>query len=78
MSNSALIASKTFENRISNFHGVPVMFDHDLAVLYQVETRALNHAVKRNKDRFPQKFCFQLTEQEFQEWRSQTVMSNQD
>ncbi len=78
MSDTALVTSKTIENRIFNIRGVPVMFDRDLAVLYQVEKRVLNQAVKRNMDRFPQKFCFQLTEQEFKEWRSQTVTSNED
>lgn len=39
--------------------------DSDLAMLYQVETGAMNRAVKRNKKRFPEDFCFQLTEEEF-------------
>ncbi|MCR4961309.1 MAG: ORF6N domain-containing protein [Lachnospiraceae bacterium] len=42
-----------------------VILDSDLAMLYQVETGAINRAVKRNKKRFPEDFCFQLTEKEF-------------
>lgn len=45
--------------------GRQVMLDSDLASLYQVETGALNRAVKRNIDRFPEDFCFQLTDEEF-------------
>ena len=45
--------------------GKQVILDSDLAVLYQVETGAMNRAVKRNKKRFPEDFCFQLTEEEF-------------
>ena len=41
-----------------------VMIDSDLAMLYQVETKALNRAVKRNINRFPKDFCFQLTKEE--------------
>ena len=52
------------------------MLDRDLAELYGVETRALNQAVKRNAERFPNDFMFQLTEEEFNNWKSQIVMSN--
>jgi hypothetical protein len=52
------------------------MLDTDLAALYDVETRALVQAVKRNVDRFPADFMFQLSPQEFHQWRSQIVMSN--
>ena len=50
------------------------MLDRDLAVLYAVETRALNQAVKRNQERFPKDYCFQLTDEEFQIWKSQIVI----
>ena len=53
-----------------------VMIDSDLALLYQVETRALVQAVKRNLDRFPVDFMFQLSKAEFEHWRSQIVISN--
>jgi hypothetical protein len=52
------------------------MLDRDLAALYGVETRALVQAVKRNSDRFPADFMFQLSPQELEQWRSQIVMSN--
>jgi len=55
--------------------GVKAMLDSDLAALYGVETRQLNQAVKRNIDRFPDDFMFQLTKQEFSLLKSQTVIS---
>ena len=51
--------------------GKQVMLDFDLAFLYQVETGALNRAVKRNIDRFPEDFCFQLTKEEFENLKCQ-------
>lgn len=53
-----------------------VMMDSDLAMLYQVETRALNQAVKRNISRFPEKFRFQLTKEEYENLKSQFVISS--
>ena len=53
-----------------------VMLDADLAGLYGVETRVLVQAVKRNIDRFPEDFMFQLSKEELKNWRSQIVMSN--
>jgi hypothetical protein len=52
------------------------MIDFDLADLYQVPTKALNQAVRRNPDRFPADFMFQLTNEELENWRSQIVTSN--
>lgn len=52
------------------------MIDSDLAALYGVETRQLVQAVKRNLDRFPSDFMYQLTAKEFAEWKSQIVISN--
>lgn len=54
--------------------GKPVMIDRDLAHLYDVQVRALNQAVKRNKDRFPEDFMFQLTTEEEMALRSQNVI----
>ncbi len=65
------------ENLIFTFKGLSVMIDKDLAEMYRVETRILNQAVKRNIERFPEKFRFQLTEEEFANWKSQIVMSNE-
>ena len=52
--------------------------DRDLAELYGVETRLLKQAVRRNRKRFPEDFMFELTKQEFEDWRSQFVISNSD
>jgi hypothetical protein len=52
------------------------MLDRDLAEMYGVETRVLNQAVKRNIDRFPDDFMFQLTDVEFKSWKSQIVITN--
>ena len=54
------------------------MIDRDLAELYQVQTRSLNQGVRRNIDRFPIDFMFQLTNQEFKNWKSQIVISKND
>jgi hypothetical protein len=56
---------KSIQNRIYEIRGERVMLDFDLAVLYEVETRVLNQAVKRNIKRFPDDFMFQLTKEEF-------------
>src|SRR5688572_25431848 len=61
--------------RILIIRGEKVMIDADLAELYGVQTRALNQAVKRNLERFPADFMFQLSAKEFENWRSQIVMS---
>ena len=61
------IAEEIIISKIYNVRGKQVMLSFDLAELYQVETRVLNQQVKRNIDRFPEDFMFQLTEQEKQE-----------
>lgn len=65
-------------NMIYEIRWKQVMLDRDLAKLYQIETRTLNQKVKRNIERFPSDFCFKMTENEFNNWKSQTVMSNND
>ena len=72
------IFRKDIQNLIHAIRGVQVMLDRDLAKLYRVETRVLNQAVKRNKERFPQEYCFQLTDRELESWKSQIVMSKAD
>ena len=67
---------ETVAGRIHVIRAQRVMLDMDLAALYSVETRALVQAVKRNIGRFPADFMFQLSPQEFGQWRSQIVMSN--
>ena len=64
------------ERRIYLIRGRKVMIDSDLADLYQVPTKAFNQAVKRNLDRFPEDFMFQLDQEELEDWRSQIVISN--
>lgn len=54
------------------------MLDRDIAKLYSVETRVINQSVKRNIERFPEAYCFQLSDNEFVYWKSQFVMSNSD
>jgi hypothetical protein len=54
------------------------MLDRDLAKLYEVETRILNQAVRRNEKRFPEDFMFQLSKEELNEWKSQIVISNSE
>lgn len=61
---------------IFTVRGQKVMIDEDLATLYGVETRALNQAVKRNLSRFPVDFMFQLTKEEFENLKSQSVISS--
>ncbi len=63
-------------NSILFIRGQKVMLDADLATLYGVETKVLNQAVKRNIDRFPQDFMFQLTADEFQSLKSQNATSS--
>ena len=70
------VPAERIDHRILLVRSQKVMLDADLAELYAVETRALNQAVKRNRDRFPADFMFQLTSQERDDWRSQIVMSN--
>jgi len=74
----ALVVQGEISAKILTLRGQQVMLDRDLAVLYQVETRVLNQAVKRNLDRFPDDFMFQITKDEFENWKSQIVTSNSD
>lgn len=64
------------QNKIYEIRGQRVMLDFDLAELYEVETRTLNQAVKRNTKRFPSDFMFQLSNKEFENLMSQIVISS--
>lgn len=64
------------EHLIYVFRGKQVMLDRDIALLYGVETRRLNEQVKRNLERFPKDFMFQLNQEEFNNWKSQFATSN--
>ena len=76
MKNQLIISQKHIENRIFTVRGLQVMLDSDLAEIYQVETKALNQAVKRNINRFPEDFVFQLSQSEWDELRSQIAKSS--
>lgn len=68
---------QTIQTKIYEIRGQKVMLDIDLAELYEVETKALNQAVKRNSKRFPLDFMFRLTESEWESMRSQIVTASQ-
>ena len=72
----ALLPSEKIENKIYVIRGHKVMLDSDLAEIYGVETRTLNQAVNRNPHRFPEDFMFRLTKQEYQNLKSQNVISS--
>jgi hypothetical protein len=77
MTGKNLIASvEQIESQIFLIRGQKVMLDEDLATLYEVETKALNRAVKRNLDRFPDDFMFQLSAGELTNLRCQFGTSN--
>lgn len=78
MPDKSLLPPESVINKILVIRNQKVILDRDLAVLYNVETRALKQAVRRNIKRFPKEFMFQLTKEEFHNWRSQTVMSKAD
>lgn len=77
MDESGLIKYEELRSKIYTIRGLQIMVDRDLASLYNVETRVLNQAVKRNRERFPDEYCFQLNDDEFLNWKSQIVMSNE-
>ena len=70
------ISQVIINNLIYTIQGQQVMLDSDLAMLYQVETKVFNQAIKRNIERFSEKFRFQLTREEYVSLRSQIVTSN--
>ena len=67
---------RSIQNRIYEIRGERVMLDFDLGQLYEVETKAVNQAVKRNNKRFPKDFMFRLTIDEWEEMRSQIVTAS--
>lgn len=71
-------SEEKIENLIHYVRGQQVMIDSDLALLYNVETKRLNESVKRNAKRFPENFCFRLTEEEYMDLRSQITTSKAD
>lgn len=71
-----LVPVEVIENKIYLIRGQKVMLDNDLAMLYKVPTFRLNEQVKRNNERFPDDFMFQLTKEEFEILISQNAMSS--
>jgi ORF6N domain len=67
---------EVIQNKIFEIRGHKVMLDFDLASLYNVETKVLKQAIRRNINRFPEDFMFELTKKEFENLRSQIVTSS--
>lgn len=72
--NKEMEVTTAIESRIFTIRGQKVMLDRDLAELYEIQVKALNQAVKRNIERFPEDFMFQLTDEEWRTLRSQIVI----
>ena len=75
---TSIIPAERIIHSILQIRGRKVILDSDLAALYDVETRVLNQAVKRNIERFPVDFMFRLNKHEFDNLKSQSVTSNLD
>ena len=69
------VSAERIARRVRLFRGQKVMLDKDFVALYGVETRAPVQGVRRNRDRFPPDFMFQVTRHEFRSLRSQSVMT---
>lgn len=78
MSQSVAITDETVINKIYLIRGKKVMLDRDLAEMYGVDTSQLKRQVKRNIDRFPEDFMFEMNKEELTKWRSQFGISNED
>lgn len=78
MSQNLIISEETISDKIYFIRNQKVMLDRDLALLYGIETKRLKEQVKRNVTRFPEDFMFELTKDEFANWRSQFATSNSD
>jgi len=76
MSKAVSIAETLIGSKIYLIRGQKVMLDFDLAEMYDVANKALKQAVRRNIERFPEDFMFEMTEEELSNWRSQFVTSN--
>ena len=76
--NEVSIPEEVIISKIYLIRGHKVMLDRDLAELYGVETRRLKEQVRRNKDRFPEDFMFEMSKEELKDWRSQFATSNRE
>lgn len=72
------LSEDTIKDKVFEIRGLKVMIDRDLAKMYDVQTRRLKEQVRRNINRFPPDFMFELTKDELENWRSQIATSNQD
>ena len=70
------VSEELVMSRIHTVRGHRVMLDRDLARLYGVPTKALKQAVRRNRERFPEDFMFEMNKEELEHWRTQIVTSN--
>lgn len=78
MSKEITIPEEIITNKIYLIREQKIMLDRDLAELYGVETKRLKEAVRRNKERFPKDFMFEMSKEEFQNWRTQFATSKED
>lgn len=78
MTKNLLIPDEVIVNKIYFLRGQKIMIDRDLAELYGLETKRLKEAVRRNITRFPEDFMFEMTNQEFEEWRSENLTNKED
>ena len=78
MRKDATIPEEVIFGKIYELRGEKVMLDRGLAKLYGVETKRLKEAVRRNAGRFPEDFMFEMTKDEFQNWRSQNASSKSE
>ena len=72
------VADEAIMNKIYLIRGQKIMIDRDLAELYEVETKRLKEAVRRNSSRFPHDFMFEMNKKEFEIWRTQNATSKED
>jgi hypothetical protein len=78
MNENLILKEDAIINRIYMIRGMKVMLDRDLAEMYGVETRRLNEQVRRNLQRFPCDFMFQMSQNELEDWMSQNATSNKE
>lgn len=78
MTKSIAVPDEVVMNKIYLIRGQKVMLDRDLAELYGVETRALKQAVRRNDERFPVDFMFEMNRNEFEQWRKENITGAED
>ena len=74
--NELIISNTKIENMIYEIRGKQVMLDSDLAYLYNVETKRINEAVRNNPNKFPERFSFELSNEEFRNLRSKISTSS--